>query len=75
MHYEDRNSKVNDTYHYGGIGNFFSQERFWQQKLMTFIHSRQQIPTGKGRYGGTYASYTNGSDYVNIYNIHLMMSI
>ena len=46
MHYEDRNSKVNDTYHYGGNGDFFSRNGFWLQK-MTFIHSHQQIPTGK----------------------------
>ena len=72
MHYEDRNSKVNDTYHYGGTWELFQQERFWQQKIMTFIHSRQlDSDWEKADTEGTYASYTNGSDYVNIYKYSL----
>ena len=71
MHYEDRNSKVNDTYNYGDIRNFFSRNGSAAENNDFYTQPPADSDWEKANTEGTYASYTNGSDYVNIYKYSL----
>ena len=51
---------------------FFQLQRLWQQEITISIHSRRSgSEWEKADTKGTYASYTNGNDYVNIYKYSL----
>ena len=51
MHYEDRNSKVNDTYHYGGIGNFFSRKMCIRDRHIFEPFSQERNDSGSTQQG------------------------